>query len=480
MAYRDLRAYLDDLDASGELKRVGAEVDWNLEMTEILERLMKSGGPAVVFENVKDYDIPVASNLFGSWDRMKRALGADPEELACEIEALFKQDMPETIWEKMKALPRLAQFASFIPKTVRSGPCKEVIMKGDDVDLFKLPIPKCWPDDGGRYICIGHIVTQNPNEGTRNVGIYRLQIFDSRTTGFHSQIHKTGAKHFRLWEKQGKDMPVAVAFGGDPAITYSATAPLPEEFDEILFAGFIRKDPVEMVKCETVDLEVPANSEIVIEGYVKAGERRIEGPYGDHTGVYSLQAEYPVFHVTAITTRHDPIYPHTIVGKPIMEDYYIGKASERIFLPLLKMMLPELVDVNFPPESIFHNWAVVSIRKQYPGHARKVMHALWGLGQFMFTKVIMVMDEDVDVHNMNDVLWRVWNNIDPGRDVAIVEGPVDSLNHVSPLPDYGTKMGIDATVKWKSEGFDRPWPDELVMSPEVRKKVDTMWQSLGF
>ncbi len=478
MPFRDLRDYLQTLERRGELVRIKLEVDWNLEMTEILDRTVKRGGLALLFENVKDYDIPVAANLFGTYERVKLVLGGDPDEIAEEVTSFLKPEIPETLWEKVKVLPKLAQLANFPPKRVRSGPCKEIVKKGEQANLLELPIPKCWPKDGGRYITLGLVFTQSP-EGGKNMGIYRQQVFDERTLGFHSQTHKDGYRHFLQWEKQGKDMPCAIALGGDPVLVYCATAPLPEDVDELLLAGFLRKTPVEVVPCETVPLEVPAEAEIVIEGFVKAGERRLEGPFGDHMGVYSQEGEYPVFHVTAITMRREPIYPHTIVGKPLQEDYWLGKATERIFLPLIRLILPEIVDMHFPPEGVFHNWAIVSIRKRYPGHARKVIHGLWGMGQMMFTKCLVVVDEDCDVDDMSDVLWRMFNFIDPKRDIAFVEGPVDDLNFASPLWRYGTKMGIDATRKWRDEGFLRDWPEDLVMDEEVKRKVDEIWGQLG-
>ncbi len=479
MAFQDLRDYLQTLERRGELARIKVEVDWRLEITEIIDRTVKRGGPALLFERVKGYDIPIAANLFGTYERVKLVLGGDPDEIAKEIASFLKPEIPETLWEKVKVLPKLAQLANFPPKRVRTGPCKEVIKKGKDANVLELPVPLCWPKDGGRYITLGLSFTQTPDGKGHNVGTYRLQVFDERTLGFHAQMHKDGYRHFLMWERQGKDMPCAIAIGGDPVLVYAATAPLPEDIDELLLAGFLRKKPVEVVPCETVPLEVPADAEVVIEGYVKAGERRLEGPFGDHMGVYSLPDEYPVFYVTCITMRRDPIYPHTIVGKPIQEDYWLGKATERIFLPLMRLILPEIVDINLPMEGVFHNWAIVSIRKRYPGHARKVMHGLWGLGQMMFTKVLVIVDEDCNVHDMSDVLWRMTGFIDPGRDVVIVEGPVDDLNFASPLPRYGTKMGIDATRKWREEGFNRPWPEDIVMDEAVKRKVDELWSQLG-
>jgi 4-hydroxy-3-polyprenylbenzoate decarboxylase len=362
---------------------------------------------------------------------------------------------------------------------VKSAPCQEVVKLGEEASLGFLPILKCWPQDGGRFITLPMVFTKDPETGRRNVGMYRMQVYDERTTGMHWHVHKVGAKHYAEYERRGRRMDVAVALGGDPAITYAATAPLPEDFDEMIFAGFLRKAPVEMVQCRTVDQQVPADAEIVLEGYVDPHERRVEGPFGDHTGYYSPPEEYPVFHITCITHRSDPIYPATIVGKPPMEDCFLGKATERIFLPLVRAQVPEIVDMNLPVEGIFHNLAFVSIRKRYPKQAQRVMHALWGLGQMMFTKVIVVFDENVDIQSTSEVLWRLGSNIDPKRDVTFVEGPVDALDHAAPQPLYGSKMGIDATRKIAGEGHDRDWPEEIQMSAEVKSRVDSVWKELG-
>ena len=346
--------------------------------------------------------------------------------------------------------------------------------------LLDLPILKCWPEDGGRFITLPLVFSRNPDTGKRNCGMYRMQIYDERTAGMHWQTHKQGAEHYRRNRTQGKTrMDVAVAIGADPATMYSAILPLPPDLDEMMIAGFLRQSPVEMVKCQTCDQEVPANAEFVLEGYVEPGELRTEGPFGDHTGFYSLADEYPVFHVTCMTQRRDPIYATTIVGPPPMEDYYMGKAIERIFLPLMRLQLPEVRDIAMPAEGVFHNLILVSMRKSYPGHARKVMHSIWGTGQAMFSKVIVVVDEDVDVQNVSEVAWKALNNIDPERDIEFAMGPVDSLDHASRLPDYGSKMGIDATRKWPGEGFTRPWPGVIAMSPEVKQRVDDLWKKAG-
>lgn len=480
MAFKDLREFIAELEKRGELKRIKAPVSPELEITEITDRVSKAYGPALLFENVPGYEMPVLMNAFGSYERMKLALGVERiDEIGEEfLSILNPEDLPVTMFEKLKMLPKLAKLSNFSPKIVKNGPVKEVIIK-DNPDLNKLPVLKCWPQDGGRFITLPLVITKDPETGRRNIGMYRMQIYDGKTTGMHWHMHKDAAHFYQKAKRMGKPLEVAVALGGDPATIYAATAPLPPSIDEFLFAGFIRKEPVELVKAETVDLEVPAHAEIVIEGYVDPDELRLEGPFGDHTGYYSLTDYYPVFHVTAITHRKNPIYPATIVGKPPMEDCYMAKATERIFLPFLKLVLPEIVDLNLPLEGVFHNCAIVSIKKRYPGHARKVMNALWGLGQMMFTKMIIVVDEQVNVQNLSEVMWKVFNNIDAKRDLMIVEGPLDILDHASPLPNYGSKLGIDATKKWPSEGHTRPWPDDIEMDPAIKALVDQKWSDLG-
>ncbi len=481
MSYQDLSEFLTALEKAGELKRIPFEVDPHLEITEFADRAVKSGGPALLFEKPKGSSIPLAINLFSSDRRMEMALGVNSlDEIADRITDYLGMKMPTGLMGKLKMLPKLAEMGSFFPKEVSSGPCKEVIQK-DNFSLDEFPILHCWPEDGGRFITLPLVFSKNPATGKRNCGMYRMQVYDSKTTGMHWQLHKQGADHYRrlLAEGKQKRMEVAVAIGADPATLYSAILPLPPELDEMMIAGFIRSKPVEMVKCETVDLEVPAQAEIVLEGYVELGEMRTEGPFGDHTGYYSLEDDYPVFHLTAITRRKKPVYTATIVGPPPMEDYWMGKAIEKIFMPLLRMQIPEVVAMSMPAEGVFHNLMLVSIRKAYPGHARKVMHAIWGLGQAMFTKCIVVVDEDVDVHNYSEVAWRVFNNIDPQRDIEFVMGPIDSLDHASRLPNYGSKMGIDGTKKWASEGFTRPWPSVLTMDAAVKRRVDDLWKQAG-
>jgi len=482
MAYDDLREFIRALDKHGELKRIPFEVDPVLEITEFADRSVKSGGPALLFEKPKGSDIPVLINAFASMRRMEIALEVSSvEEIAGRISELLAMQKPEGLLGKLKMLPKLADLASIFPKTVSSGPCKDVIRHKGKFDLNYLPVLQCWPQDAGRFITLPMVFSRNPDTGKRNCGCYRLQVFDGSTTGMHWQTHKQGAEHYRRMRAAGenKRMDIAVAIGADPATMYSAILPLPPDLDEMMIAGFLRGKPVEMVKCETSDLEVPANSEFVLEGYVELGELRREGPFGDHTGFYSLDDDYPVFHVTCVTHRKNPIYATTIVGPPPMEDFYMGKAIERIFLPLMRLQLPEIRDIAMPAEGIFHNLILVAIRKSYPGHARKVMHAIWGLGQAMFSKCIVVVDEDVDVQNSSEVAWKALNNIDPERDIQFVLGPVDSLDHSSRLPNYGSKMGVDATRKWPEEGFTRPWPDVIRMPDDIRARVDALWKKAG-
>ena len=481
MAYRDLGDFIQALDRAGELKRIPFEVDPVLEITEFADRAVKNGGPALLFEKPKGYKIPVLMNTFASMRRMELAFEVDSlDAIARRISEYLELRMPEGLMDKLKMLPMLADMGSFFPKAVSKGPCKEVI-RTSGFSLLDYPVLKCWPEDGGRFVTLPLVFSRNPDTGKRNCGMYRMQVFDERTTGMHWQTHKQGAEHYRRLQALGKQtrMDVAVAIGADPATMYSAILPLPPDVDEMIFAGFLRGKPVEMVRCETCDLEVPAQAEIVLEGYVELGELRTEGPFGDHTGFYSLADEYPVFHVTCITQRKDPIYASTIVGPPPMEDYYMGKAIERIFLPLIRLQLPEVRDISMPAEGVFHNLMLVSMRKSYPGHARKVMSAIWGLGQAMFSKCIVVVDEDVDVQNVREVAWKALNNIDPERDIQFVMGPIDSLDHASRLPNYGSKMGVDATRKWAGEGFTRPWPGVLQMPADVKRRVDELWQKAG-
>ncbi len=480
MGYKSLQHFVQVLEKKGELVRIKEPVSPNLEITEITDRVNKKYGPALLFENVPGYDMPVLMNAFGSKKRMCLALEVGSfEEISAEILSFLEAEAPDTLIKKLKMLPKLARLANIFPKSVNRAPCQEVILREGEVDLGKIPVLTCWPGDGGPFVTLPLVFTHHPETGKRNLGMYRLQVFDKKTTGMHWHRHKGGAQHYRVAERLGQRLPVAVAIGADPATIYAATAPLPEDLDEMIFAGFLRQEPVEMVDCVTVPLQVPASSQIVLEGYVDPGERRVEGPFGDHTGYYSLPDKYPVFHVTTMTRRRQPIYPATIVGQPPMEDCFMAKATERIFLPLIQKTLPEIVDLNLPMEGVFHNLAFISIDKRYPGHARKVMHALWGLGQMMFTKMILIFDREVDVQDLAQVLWRLGNNVDPRRDVVFVDGPVDALDHASPLPHYGSKMGVDCTRKWPEEGFARDWPEVIEMDPEIKAKVDALWPKLG-
>jgi 4-hydroxy-3-polyprenylbenzoate decarboxylase len=423
--------------------------------------------------------MPVLINAFGSPARMSLALEVQSlDDLASELQELLDTKAPHGILDKLRMLPKLRDLASAFPKIVRDGPCKEVIVR-DNPSLADLPILQCWPQDAGRYITFPLVFTKDPETGIRNCGTYRMQVFDERTTAMHWHIHKGAAAHHRKARRLGRRVEVGVAIGADPAVCFAGTLPLPEGIDEMLVAGFIRKKPVELVKCETVEVEVPAAAEIVLEGYVDAEELRREGPFGDHTGFYSLADDYPVFHLTCLTRRASPVYHTTIVGRPPMEDCHMGAAIEQVFLPVMRKQLPEVVDFHLPFEGIFHNLALVSIDKQYPGHARKVMHALWGLGQAMVSKVIVVVDADVNIRDYSELTWKALNHIDPERDIEFVLGPVETLDHASRLPKYGSKMGVDGTRKWPEEGFTRPWPDEIVMDEAVKRLVDRRWAEYG-
>ena len=480
MAFRNLAEFLRALEADGDLVRVRREVSPRLEIAEIADRAVKGDGPALLFENVSGSAMPVAINLFASRRRTLRALGIGSwEEWDERLEPLLDPKPPEGLVEKLKAIPKLTDLASVFPKTVRSAPCQEVVETGDAVDLSKLPVLTCWPGDAGPFITLPLVITRDPATRKVNVGVYRMQVFDRNTTGMHWQKHKDGAGQARGYERDGRKMEVAVAIGADPATVFSGVAPLPPGISEFLFAGFLRGEGVSLVSGKTVDVPVPAEAEIVLEGFVEPGERRREGPFGDHTGFYSLDDDFPVLHVTAVTRRREPVYLTTIVGKPPMEDGFLGEAVERLFLPLVRRMIPELVDMHLPVEGIFHNLMLVSIDKRYPGHARKTMHAIWGTGQMMFTKTIVVFDRDANLRDLPGMLWRALTAIDPERDIEFVHGPVDELDFASRLPCYGSKMGIDATRKWKEEGFTRRWPDEIVMSEEVRRSIDSIWPELN-
>jgi len=480
MAFRDLRDYLAALERDGELRRVTAEVSPELEITEIADRVVKRQGPALLFERPSGSTMPVAINLFGSVPRVMRALGVGSwQEWTERVNFFLEPKMPTSLLDKVKTLPKLMEVAGIFPKVVKDGPVHEVVKTGEQVDLHQLPALRCWPQDAGRFFTLTNVITSDPYTGARNCGMYRLQLYDRNTTGMHWHLHHDSARIFQDNRRLGRRTEVAVAFGGDPATMFAPAVPLPPGIDEMIFAGFLRREPVAMTKCVTVDLEVPADAELVLEGWVDADERRTEGPFGDHTGFYSLADDYPVFHVTAVTHRKDAIYPTTIVGKPPMEDCFMGFAIERMFLPLMQKTLPEIVDYHMPFEGVFHNLMLVAIDKRYPHHARKVMHGIWGQGQAAFTKVIVVVDKEVDVHDPAGVAWRALANIDPERDLEFVTGPAETLDHASRMPWWGSKVGIDATRKWPEEGFARPWPDEIVMSGEVKARVDALWERLG-
>lgn len=480
MPFDDLRQFLSALEGRGELRRIDTQVDPELEITEITDRVSKAVGPALYFSNVKGSKMPLVINTFGSFERMCSALEVEKlDDVAAKIEGLVPNDFPSTIREKIAMLFRLKDVAGLKPKVVATAPCQEIVKGQGEFSLSELPVLKCWPRDGGKFVTLPLVITKNVATGRQNVGMYRLQIFDDETTGMHWHTHHDGAANWRAAMATGDRLDVAVALGGDPATIYSATAPLPAGVDELLFAGLLRGKAVEVVKAKTVDLLVPAHAEIVLEGYV-ARETRREGPFGDHTGYYSLADEYPVFHVTCMTHRRDPIYPTTIVGKPPMEDCYMGKATERIFLPLIKAQLPEIVDLNLPLEGVFHNCVIISIRKEYPGHAFKIANAVWSLGQMMFTKFVVVVDDDVDAQNTSEVAWKVFNNVSPDRDLLLSKGPLDALDHSSNLPNFGAKMAVDATKKWPAEGHTREWPDDIAMSDEISELVTRKWREYGF
>ncbi len=483
MAYKDLQQFISKLRERGEIHEVHAEVDPVLEVTEIYDRLIKQQGPALLFHKVKGSPVPLAINLFGSYSRMNIALGVESlDAMARRVEEFTEMKPPTNLVEKLQTLPKLASLNAIIPKTVKSAPCQEVVIRaGEGPMLDKLPVIQCWPDDGGKFITLPLVISKDPETGRRNVGLYRMHVYDNQTTGMHWQIHKDGAEHFRKLSKGSKKrLEVAAVLGADPMTMFSGACPLPSGMDELMLAGFIRKEPVELVKCKTVDLEVPAEAEIVLEGYVEEGEMRMEGPFGDHTGFYSRAKEFPVFHVTCMTHRKNPIYVTTVVGRPPMEDCYLGKAIERIFLPLIKKQLSEIVDMNLPWEGCFHNLIVVSIKKSYPEQAKKVMSAIWGLGQMMFSKCIVVMDHDTNIQDIKEVAWRAFNNVDPRRDIVFTDGPVDELDHSASQDFFGSKMGIDATRKTEAEGMKRPWPEDMVMTEQIKKRVTERWKEYGF
>jgi 4-hydroxy-3-polyprenylbenzoate decarboxylase len=472
----DLRAWIALLEREGELVRIGAEVDPDLEITEINDRVVKSGGPALLFEHPKSRH-PLLINQFGTERRMCMAFGVERlDDVALKLEDVLEMAPPQGLVEKVRGLKKLKSIADSMPKTVRSGACQEVVLTGDAVDLDALPIQRCWPGDAAPFITLPAVITKDPRNGVRNVGMYRMQKVDARTTLMHWQLHKDGRAD---WLATDGRIPVAVALGLDPVTTYSASAPLPKHIDEFMLAGFLRGHPVELVRCKTIDLEVPANAEIVLEGYIDSDEpQALEGPFGDHTGYYTPQEPFPVLHITAMTMRRDAIYPSIVVGRPPQEDAWLGKATERIFLPAIKMTVPEIVDYDLPISGAFHNCCIVSIKKAFPGHAHKVMHAIWGLGMLSLTKAIVVVDDWVNVHDYEEVMFIVGANVDPKRDVVLTEGPLDHLDHAPTQQFFGGKLGIDATHKGPAEGT-REWPPLIEMSREVRELVDRRWAEYG-
>jgi 4-hydroxy-3-polyprenylbenzoate decarboxylase len=473
---RDLREWIALLEREGELVRVDAEVDPDLEVTEVVDRTVKAGGPALLFTKPKGSEVPLLINQFGTERRMSLAFGeASLDDVARKLEAVIEMQPPQGLVEKVRGLRRLKSIADSMPKSVRSGPCHEVVLTGEEVDLDLLPIQRCWPGDPAPFVTLPAVITRDPRTGTRNVGMYRMQKIDRSSTFMHWQLHKDGAAD---WRGMGERLEVAVALGLDPVTAYSASAPLPKHIDEFMLAGFLKGEPVELVKGKTVDLEVPANAEIVLEGTIRKGELGTEGPFGDHTGYYSPAEPFPIFRLSAITMRRDAVYPSIVVGKPPAEDAWLGKATERIFLPAIRMSVPEIVDYDLPVAGAFHNCVIVSIRKAFPGHARKVMHAIWGLGMLSLSKSVVVVDEWVDVHDYQDVFFRVGANVDPRRDVVLTDGPLDHLDHAPSMQFYGGKLGIDATHKSPAEGA-RPWPEEIVMSDEIRARVDSRWGEYG-
>jgi 4-hydroxy-3-polyprenylbenzoate decarboxylase len=472
----DLRDWIARLEREGELVRVRAQVDPDLEVTEIVDRTVRNRGPALLFENPKGARHPLLINQFGTEKRMCMAFDAPSlDAVAAKLEDVLEMQPPQGLMEKVRGLKKLKSIADSRPRTVRSGACHEIVLTGDDVNLDLLPIQRCWPGDPAPFITLPAVITRDPRNGVRNVGMYRMQKIDARSTYMHWQIHKDGRADYLATDGR---IPVAVAIGLDPVTAYTASAPLPKHLDELMLAGFLRGEPVEVVQCRTIDLEVPANAEIVLEGYIEQGEMGIEGPFGDHTGFYTPAEPFPVFRLTAMTMRRDAIYPSIVVGKPPQEDRWLGKATERIFLPAVRMTVPEIVDYDLPVAGVFHNCAIVSIKKAFPGHAKKVMHAIWGLGMLSLTKSIVVVDAHVNVHDYQEVFFYVGANVDPKRDIVITEGPLDHLDHAPTLQFVGGKIGVDATAKGPLEGA-REWPPEIEMDGEVKALVDRRWSEYG-
>jgi 4-hydroxy-3-polyprenylbenzoate decarboxylase len=477
MAYRSLAEFLDRLEKAGELVRVKEKVDPVLEMAAIADRAAKQGGPAFLFENPASGAFPVAMNLFGTRRRTSWALSSeDFEEHAAELRALLRMAPPQSFWEKLKILPKLGKLAAMTPKHVSSGASQEVVDRAPD--LGRLPVLTTWPHDGGPFVTLPQVITRDPETGIRNVGMYRLQVLGPRRLAMHWQLHKTATAHYRGYRKRGERMPVAIALGGDPALTYCASAPLPPNVDEYLFAGFLRGESVRMVKGVATDLDVPADADLVIEGFVDTSAPLVrEGPFGDHTGFYSLADDYPALDVVAVTHRKGAIFPATVVGPPPVEDQWLGKATERMFLPMLQMIFPEIVDMAMPVEGVFHNLCLISIKKEHPGQAKKVIHGLWGSGQMAQTKTLVVFDDDVDVQDVPQAAWRAFANVDVKRDLVVADGPVDVLDHAATHFAFGGKLGVDATRKWQEEG-GREWPEVCVHPPEVVARMDALYERL--
>jgi len=472
LAPNNLSEFLTILDNQKEIKRISEEVDPYLEITALTEPIMKTEGPALLFEKVKNSSTPLVINLFGNRKRICIALGVnDLDEITTRLKDFMKINFPQGFWAKLAtAIPKLKNLTAFIPKQISNAPCQEIVLNKKQASLDILPILTCWPEDAGPFITLPQVITADPKTGKQNQGMYRLQKFDTHTTAIHWHLHKGGTKHYYTARELKQKLPVAIVLGGPPAAIYTACAPLPEYLDEAILAGFLLERSLKVVKAISSNLLVPAEAEVVLEGYVDPMESwRVEGPFGDHTGYYSLANEYPIFHLTTMSYRKNFIYPSTIVGKPPMEDYWLGMATERIFLPLLQSILPEVVDYHMPAEGVFHNLVFVSIKKQYPGHAFKVMNALWGQGQMMFAKVIVIVDAEVNVQNEKEVWWETLNHIDPQRDIIFTKGPADTLDHAARLPHLHSKMGIDGTKKWYDEGFNRPWPNRIVMTTEVQQ-----------
>ncbi|MBE44560.1 MAG: menaquinone biosynthesis decarboxylase [Thaumarchaeota archaeon] len=481
MSFESLQEYVKALEDSNQLKHIKSEVSVDLELAEILRRLTYNNGPAVIFENVKGYNMPVLGNAFGTMKRLELALGTDNfEQIGERIVGLSKMELPTGILDKLKMLPKLSEIADNAPKVVSKGPISEVYEDASKASLNNLPALKCWSKDAGRFITFGLIVTKHPETGNRNLGVYRMQILDDKRAIMHWQIHKRGAQHYQMIKEQKRKIEVAVVIGADPITVFSAVAPVPEGFDKYLFAGIIKKKGLKLVHCNSVDLEVPANAEIVLEGYVDPNDIRMEGPFGDHTGYYTPQEPYPTFNLTGIMRKENPIYLTTVVGKPILEDAYIGKVIERSFLPLIRMFQPEVVDFGMPPAGWYQGLAIISIKKRYPGQAKKVMMGLWGLGQLSLTKMFITVDHDVNVHNIDDVIWAVTTRTDPKRDIMIIENtPTDTLDPASPFLNLGSKLGIDATTKSKEEGYEREVQELAIVDEETKNIVDQRWREYG-